>query len=953
MKHNKHITLFILAIILLVTHITAQTLSPDDPLPFDPTVTHGQLENGLTYYIKQNQEPKDIAYLYLVVKVGSVDEDDNQRGLAHFLEHSAFNGSENFPGNALNEYLNSVGSGMMSGGSNAFTGFDNTVYYLQTRTTDPEQLDKFVMILSDYASRLSLDHDAIDRERSIILEEKRLRSGADSRMWDKVYETLFWDSKYSQRLPIGTPEVIAGFPYQTLKDFYHDWYRPDLQAVIAVGDFDTQAIEALIHKHFDAIPKKENPRPKIDFPVPLHTDTKFVLATDKEADQIGVLIYYKSPFQPIKTVADYYQETVISLLNTLLNKRFDDISRSPNPPFSQGFAVTRQMVNPLNTFTLAARVDEEHIMSAYTALITEIQRVKQHGFYPSELATAKADLLSQYEKQLLEKDKTNSRNLIWSLREHFTNGSPVMSIETEFALVNTMLGWIDIDDINEVIDLLITDENRVVILTGPDTITFPSFGGVAAEQTGWSSLFEQEILRIFEDAASAKLDPYPETVINEPLLAKLPKKVKEKAPKYDKTFDLYTWTLKNGAKVHLKTTDFKNNEINIHAFRLGGLSHADDHVYKSAKFAAAIQNASGIGAFDVTQLTTYLAGKDLRLASYLRNEAEGVDGRSSIKDFETMLQMMWITFTQPRFDESAFQTWQNRLCTELANQTNDPNAVFNNTWMDIVYDHHLRGVLETLEMVQAVDHKVAYDYFKSRFAGANGFEFLFVGNITHTELQPFIETYIASLPKGKAKINVIDRNVRMTERQHREVIHKGQETSRAVMQFIASQKVNWSLNQRMSFMISVLNNMLLDNVREKMSGVYAIYAVPQLVPAPANQLATTVMFGSDPARVDEIIAEVGRQINLLQDNEFDDSYFETAKEARKKEMEIQLRNNAYWVTGIREMWVYGYTPEEICDPIGFMEGITRDDISSMARLCFDVEKGVTVVLLPEGDDKTE
>jgi len=930
MHFKKHI-LFVLAIILLATQIHSQ--SPDQLLPFDDSITIGHLENGLTYYIKQNSEPKDMAYLFLVCKVGSIDENDDQRGLAHFLEHSAFNGTENFPGNSLREYLNSVGSGLM-GGTNAMTSFDFTVYILETKTTDLNQLDKFFTILSDYSARLSLDNEAIDKERGIILEEKRLHSGAMSRMMDKVYEVLFWGSQYSVRLPIGTPEVIANFPYQTLKDFYHDWYRPDLQAVIAVGDFDPQTVESFIHKNFDTIPKRENSREKIDFEVPSHSDTKFAFVTDKEATEINLIVYYKSPARPRKTEDDYNKDMVVSLLNALLNKRFEDITRSPNPPFIMANASYHSVIAPMALYGLQAVVDQEHIMSGYEALFTEIQRVKQHGFHPSELENAKAIILTQYERARSEKDKTNSGTYAWHMMSHFTDGSQMMDIDDEYEIVTDILKNITFEDINDAIDTYLTDDNRAVVLMGPDTID-----DILPDQT--------DLLRLFDDISGSDVEPYAETVITEPLLAKTPKKAKVNAPTFDETLGIYTWTLKNGAKVHLKTTDFKNNEIHLSAFRTGGLSQADDAVHKSARFADGIQNASGLGQFDAIQLSTYLSGKDLRFYTSLGGTSEQISARSSIKDFETMLQMMYINATKPRFDETAFEVWRDRQEILLRNQANSPQFLFSKTMSEMLFENHPRNHLETAEDVVQVNHRTAYNFYKSRFDSANGFNFVFVGNITASQLQPYIETYIATLPKGKAKTDIVDRKLKISTKQAREDIYKGQEMSLVASHFTNRFPISWETEQKIRLMNAVFQEMLFDNIREKMSGVYIVQTAPIIIREYGNQLSNVVLFGSDKDRVEEILTEIKRQIHLLLFNEYDELFFTTAKETLKKEYEQNERENRYWLSTIQEMLLYGFTSFDVARHTGFVDTITREDVAAIANRCFDLRKNVTVVLFPE------
>jgi len=933
MSYKRHI-LFIVCLVILITQIFAMAHPDRELLPLDESVIHGQFDNGLTYYIKQNSEPKGIAYLNLVVKVGSVDEDEHQLGLAHFLEHSAFNGSEHFPGYSVKDYLNSVGSGMVSGGTNAVTGFDKTIFYLQTKTTDPQQLDTFFLLLRDFATGLSLDDEAIDKERGIILEEKRHRGGAQRRMLDKVYEVLYCDSQYSKRMPIGTTEVLTSFEYQTLKDFYHDWYRPDLQAVVAVGDFDVAMVQALIEKHFANIPARENPRTKIDFPVPPHTDTKFAFTTDKEAKEIRLAFYYKSPYQPVLTVGDYHEQAIVTLLNLMLNKRFADIARSPNPPFSLAKAFYYQIVRPLNAYTINAIVDNEQIMHGYTAIATEVERAKRHGFYASELETAKASLLSQFERTFSEKDKVNSNAIGRSLANHFADGSLFLSIDYELPLIRRMLEGITLDDIDMAIERYITEENRVVCLLGPDTVEA-------------SMPDKSDLLRLFDEIAVAHIPPYVETTISTPLLVNEPSRVAINQPKHDKTLDMHTWTLKNGATVHLKTTDYKNNEIFVNAFRTGGLSQADDSIYNSARFAARIQFASGLGQFDANQLATYLAGKDITISTFINEQMEGMEGSSSRNDLETMLQMIWISVKEPRFDATAFATWQSRLIAQLRNEQNNPNDVFNNTWNNILYNRHLRRSPLTIEDVQAIDHRVAYNFFKSRFSSINGFHFIFVGNITPAELQPLIEKYIASFPNNEVKTNIVDNRLRMNEGLYREDIYKGQESTKAVMQFTTTMKTNWALTQKINLMNRLLNGMLFDNVREKMSGVYTIRSAPMFLEEPANQVSHNISFGANPDRIEEIIAEVNRQLGLLSDNQFDETYLETAKNARKKELEISMRTNSWWATAIKQKIVNGYNSGEVPTPIPFLETITRADIADLAKRCFDLEKYITVVLYPQ------
>jgi len=946
MSRTRIIILTSLIILILITILITHhphpkiDLSPDSTLPFDHTITTGQLENNLTYYIKQNKDPKDIAYLLLAVNVGSVNEDDHQQGLAHFLEHSVFNGSEHFPGKALMDYLNSVGSGMQ-GGSNAETGFDDTVYILETKTTDPEQLDKFFQILSDFAAYASLENDAIDKERGIILEEKRLDNDASSRMLDQLYEYLLYGSKYSKRLPIGDPEIVAHFPYQTLKDFYNDWYRPDLQAVIAVGDFDVQKVKALIEKHFSDIPQRDNPRERVYYDVPQHEDTKIAIITDGEAAETEILIYYKSPNTSLRTVGDYRKNTVLDLLTDMFYKRLSDITNSANPPFLEAYAWHYYIAHPQKLYTIGATVDENQVMQGFTALITEIERVKQHGFSASELEMSKSRLLSEYKMSLSEKDKTNSSDYAWALAEHFSNGTQVMNIDYEYQLVKALLKDITLEDIRTAINTYITEDNRVVAYMGAETPIFPSVG---------TPFMASEILNMFTEIQNTPLQPYSETIIDQPLLAKTPKKVKTKKPTHDLTLDTYTWSLPNGATVHLKPTDFKNNEINLNAFRSGGLSHADDDIYPIARFAAEINDNIGRGVFDINQLNTYLSDKDIYYHGSISNNYEQITAKSSVGDLETMLQMLYLDFTQPRYDETGFEIWKARKLLQLKNQEKDPEHIFYNTVDNLLYDSHLRGKEPTADDLVGTPlaaSETAHTFYKSRFGSANDFHFVFVGNITPKDLQPFIEKYIATLPNKQTSNEIIDRNLRLSERTKRENIYKGQEMSRLVMQFNNSIVADYAMEQKINLMSAVFQEMIYENIREKMSGVYIIYTYPYILREQSNQVANFMYLGCDPNRVEEIITEAKRQVRLLLANDYEELFYTTAKETLRKDYEQKERDNEYWLSIVKEQILYGFSSSEITGHIAFLDTISREDIADMAKICFDLEKCVMVVQYPE------
>ncbi|MCK9329283.1 MAG: insulinase family protein [Candidatus Cloacimonetes bacterium] len=928
--------LFLMSLFMIFSGLclNAGNYNLSDSIPVDDAVKIGKLENGLTYYIKRNNLPENFAELRLVVKAGSVLEDDDQAGLAHFTEHMAFNGTKNFPNNTLVEYLNTVGSGY-SGGLNAFTSFDETVYMLSSRTDDAEQLDKSFLILSDWADRLSFDYDEIDSERGVIVEEWRGGRGANERMGNKQREVLFANSKYAERMPIGTLDVIENFDYQRIKDFYNDWYRPDLQAVVAVGDFEVEDIEALIVKYFSNIEMPKNVKERPYYTIPEHNETLYSFVTDKEATHTIISVVYKHPTKKIETIADYREELITTLLNTMLNVRFSEISRSAESPFLFANAAKYNMVAPLTNYNLFAQVEEDSVLTGYNALFTEIERVKQHGFYQSELLRAKDMIIRDYEKAYLEQDKTNSNRSIWSYVYNFLRETPCTSEKQAFDIVTEILPTINLDDIHNAIDYWMTEKNKVVTLMGIDK---PDFEIPEVS----------EVEDIFNQVKNKQLQAYKENLIEEPLLAKSPQKVKVKKANYDKKNDLYQWKLKNGATVYLKNTDYKNNEILFSAFRKGGLSTADDDMYLSAKVAAGIIMESGIGSFDKTLLDKYLSAKDVNLRLDIRAKNESLSGRSSVKDIETMFQMMWLYFNEPRKDDIAFDTWKRKTHTNLANVSQSPEYTFNDSLYSLLYDNHLRSRQLQLSDIVNINLDDAYSFFRQRFGSVDGFNFIFVGNLDKDTLHSFIETYIATLPKGDVVNQIIDKNIRYNQNKAQKNVFKGQDEKSLVrVMYTNDYKYDIEDNVVMTAANSVLFELLLENIREKISGVYSIYPYPSIENKPYGQIALHIAFGCDPNRVDEILEAVDVEIAKIKNNEFDEKYLDTFKNTYNKKLEVQAKTNNYWLDKMEDLifneqnFKHFHTAEE------YVNKIMKDDVANMMKRYINFDKKLVIILYPE------
>ncbi|MCL2065297.1 MAG: insulinase family protein [Candidatus Cloacimonetes bacterium] len=913
--------------------LNTSNFNPNDRLPIDENVIVGRLDNGLTYYIRQNSEPNNMAELRLVVRAGSVFEDDDQLGVAHFVEHLAFNGTKNFPGNTLREYMNTHGFGV-SGGLNAMTSFDFTVYMLSSRTDDQNQLNNAIFILSEWASQISFDSDEIDKERGIIIEEWRRGRGAQERMMSAQRDALFANSKYKDRMPIGIPEIIETVSTQRLIDFYNDWYRPDMQAVIAVGDFNPEEIRQYIINHFGDIPQSVNPRPFQENPIPNHAETKFTFATDPEATNTIISIMYKHPRHFVNSVDDYRMQLVVSLLNMMMTNRFTDISRRPGSPFLQASNMKYNLVNPLDVFSFSAVVDENSIIQGYEALITEIERAKTHGFHNSELIRAKDQIFTMFERAYLERDNRDSRRLIWNYVNHFYRNTPIMNPEYEFELVNFLLGNINIDDIVNALFINVTDENRIITLTGPENSEI--------------NLNEESILSLFDQIPNTVLDVYPDLASNEILMSSIPTRVNIRAPKYDSRMDMYRWNLSNGATVYLKSTNFRNNEILFSAFRKGGLSQADDDIFTSARVADKIQAVSGLGTLDRNFLDRFLADKDLNLIAEIRPKNEVLSGRSSIRDFETLLQMIWLNFNEPRFDEMHYDSWLRRLDVSLRNIQNSPDFHFDEAVYSLLYNDHLRTRQISTQDLNNINHNIAFDFFRSRFDSANGFNFFFVGNISKDDLHDLIERYIAPISGHKVNTNIIDRGISFNQNPDRANIFQGKEnktTARII--FTNNYRYKFRDNLKVTATNFVLNEMLMDNVRERLSGVYAIHSFASVESDPIQQIAFNVVFDSSPDRVDEIIDEIINQINIIINNQFDDSHLITFKETMRQRIDNRQNTNNYWIDIIENMVFHGFRSQDVLNRLTLIDRISRRDIVNTAKRYIDTDKQLIIVLFPD------
>ncbi|MCX6551755.1 MAG: pitrilysin family protein, partial [Acidobacteria bacterium] len=670
-------------------------------------MTIGTLGNGLRYYIRVNRKPENRAELRLVVNAGSVLEDNDQLGLAHFVEHMAFNGTKHFAKQEIVSFMESIG--MRFGPSlNAFTGFDETVYMLQVPTDKPEVLAKSFLILEDWAHNLSFDPLEIDKERGVIVEEWRQGRGAGARMQDTQLPILLQGSRYADRLPIGRKEVIETFTHDRLKQFYADWYRPDLMAVVAVGDFDKAAVERLIRERFAAMPAVTRPRVRTNFPIPDHAATLFAIATDKEAPMTSVSVYNKLPARDDRLAGAYRQQMVEELYVGMLNRRFSELAQKADPPFLMGGSGRGRFVKATEASVLNAAVKDGGIERGLDALYTESARVARYGFTATELDRQKKDALRQQERLFAERDKQESASFASEYVRNATLNEPFPGIAYEYELHKRFLADITLDDVNRVGKDWTGEKNRVVMVSAPqkDGVPVPDGPTLAAVIV----------------AASAKdLQPYVDTAANQALMAERPTPGQIVKTTTKEAYGITEWVLSNGVKVVLKPTDFKQDEVVFRATSPGGTSLVPDADYVAATTASQVIGASGVGAFSAIELRKVLSGTAATVRPLITELEEGLTGSASPKDLETMFQLIHLTFTQPRADPTIFGVLTAQLKTVLANQAANPAFAFAEAMQTTLYQNHFRARPMTAALIDEMNLDRSFAFYKDRFADASDF----------------------------------------------------------------------------------------------------------------------------------------------------------------------------------------------------------------------------------------
>ncbi len=911
----------------------------DESLPLDPAIRFGRFDNGLTYYIRAHDEPRERAELRLAVAAGSALEDEDQRGLAHFLEHMAFNGTEHFERQELVDYLETIG--MRFGADvNAYTSFDQTVYMLTVPTDDPELLERGFLILSDWARAISLEAEEIDKERGVVLEEWRLGRGAGARMWDQQYPILLQGSRYAERLPIGKPEIIETAKPEALESFYRRWYRPDLMAVVAVGDFDPDRIEALLRASFEGLEGPDIAPEKTAFPVPSHAETLFDVVTDPEATQTQVEIYYKKDRESGDTPEDYYRSIVQGLYHGMLNERLGEIARRPDPPYLYAYSGAGNFVQPLDVLYQAAGVSDGGIERGLETLLTEVERVERHGFLESELERAKADLLRQFDRAFLERDKIKSSSFAGEYIRNFLDGEPAPGIEVERDLVRALIPDVSLDEIDRIASNWIAESSRVILVRAPESTseTLPDEAAVTA---------------LFDRARGLELDPWQDRVRDEPLLPDLPEAGSIVAESRIEEIDVTEWTLSNGIRVVLKPTDFKNDQVVLRGYSPGGSSLFEDADWSTARFTNSVVSEGGLGAFDRIELEKALTGKIAQARVSISELGESASGIASPEDLETLFQLLYLRFTAPRRDPEAFASMMTRTRAWIEHRKEDPNAVFGDRWQQVISQNHLRREPITPELLDEVDLDRAMELFAERFADNGDFVFIIVGNIDLDGLRPLVERYLASLPATGDNESWRDIGVEKPPGQVRFEIQAGLEPkSRVQLYFHGKEDFSIEKVHQASSLSSALRIRLREVLREDLGNTYGVSVSSSVHDRPRETYSSRVAFGCAPESVDESLAALEEELARFREDGPSAEIVAKVQEMQRRERETSLRENGFWIGVLGSYYRRGEDPRRILEYDALVDSLTPELLRDAARRYFDPERSVLGVLYPaEAEDE--
>lgn len=913
----------------------APALAPGDLLPFDPAVTTGTLPNGLTFYIRRNTRPEKRVNLQLAVKAGSIDEADDQQGLAHFVEHMAFNGSRHFKPGELISTFESTGA-RLGPHVNAYTSFDETVYTFTLPTDKDGIVRKGLQALSDFAGGLALDPGEIDKERGVVIEEWRGGLGAGSRLRDQQIPVLFYKSKYAERLPIGKPEVLKGFTPDRLRAFYTQWYRPDRMALVVVGDVDPKEMEAMVREEFGSLPKPAAPAPARSYEVPLQAELLVKVASDPEAQQSSVSMVRKKKRLPEDRVSDYRRGLVHRLVFQMMNERFDEISRRPDAQILDAGAYESGLSPTVSTFSVSAAVENGRIAAGLSTIEVESNRIREFGFGPAELERARKWMLASYERAYSERDKTESGSYAQEYVNHFLEGEPSPGIAVEYRLATSMLPAITVADVGDAARRLFADDSRVILAVTPqkEGVTAPS---------------EAEIRSALKEADAAAVTAWSDAASTAALMARVPEPAAVSARRTIPELGVTVVRFANGVEAWFKPTDFKNDQVLFSLVASGGASLAEPRLYPEATLAPALVELSGVGGHTAVDLQKLLAGKIASASPFISTSSHGISGSSTPANFETALQLLHLTFTAPGDDAQGFQLLRRQLESSYANRDNNPGLLFREKVAQVNSSGHFTAAPLTLARIAALDRAAMAAFYKARFSNAADFTFFAVGAFTLEEAIPLVARYVGALPSsGTAASRFADLGIRFPSGLERATIEKGREPrAQTVLSFFADPPIEENEQTRVVAATDVLEIALRDILREELGETYNVSA-GLAQPLPQRGAGhITVNFGASPDNIGKMVERSLQEAKRMQEEGPSEDLVNRARETARREHETALRQNGFWLGRLQSAKLLDRDPLLILKREERIAALTRENIREAFRKYFPLDRYTVVTLLPE------
>lgn len=912
-------------------------------LPLDPTVKIGKLDNGFTYYLKENPRPEKRVEFRLAIKAGSILEDDDQQGLAHFTEHMLFNGTKNFEKNELIDFLQKMGL-EFGGDLNAYTSFDETVYILPIPTEDPANLDKALTVLSDWAHQATFDNEEIDKERGVVMEEWRISLGAAERMRQQVWPVTLAGSRYAERLPIGKPEVLENFKYEAAKRFYKDWYRPDLMALVAVGDFDAADMEAKIKKLFGKIKGPRKPKERVYYSRTDFDGTRIAVASDEEAtgNTISVEFIKKGVTKTENTLESFRKGVMQGLFSNMMNQRMNELVQSENPPFQfsfSGYGAT--LGQEKSAYSVYVSVKEDEFREGLQAAMAANERVRRYGFTQGEFERTISLYRNSYERAVKEDDKSESGRIVGAYVNHFLNGGPLLNAQQRLDKLNEVIPNIKLEEINELIKGWITPDNRTIEIN-------------AKAENADKIPTEAELISILDDVKDDKtIKPYSEEKLATSLITQLPKAGSIVSEATNEVTGITEMTLSNGAKLYLKPTDFKNDEIRLNAFSFGGVSLYNPSDVMTVQMTGQVMSLMGLGEFNAIDLNKFMTGKTASVNTGIGLYDESVSGFSSIKDLETFMQLLHLKFTTARKDEQAFNGWLARIKNVYANALSTPDFKFSIAMQEVMLgkDNPWNPV-PSLEMLDEINLDRLLTIYKERFADASDFEFVFVGNIDMATFKPLVEKYIASLPASDSNESYKDLGLNIRKGNISENVYVGVD-DKSLVNIVLSGDYEYDMqtNGVMNAIAGILTNKMIETLREEMGGVYGAGANASITAFPNPQFNFSISFPCKPENVEALTQAALKELEKIKNGEFSDEDLQKIITARKQNFEESIKQNGFWVSAMGTYLKNGDDFEGILKANERADAITKESIVAAANKYLTKDNIITVTKLPESYKK--